>query len=868
MERVVEARAWRAAGSLAETRSATADDLPELAARAKCRESAVALLWPTWYIPAQRAALKGAGPSRRDSLAEKSLAEKQHDDGPSREPDEPGLERPRDGRGEGASARGPARRRRQRSKHGPDAAARSPAREAAREHRDEGQGSGSSSRDARGAHSSEGKPAERGDSPGGTRAGRKERGPEPGRRSDGGHAPVERDEARLDSSRGPEPTGGRRWRGYTLNDFQLEAVEAIDSGSDALVSAPTGAGKTLVAEYAIHDAVARGRRAIYTAPIKALSNQKFRDFRAQGLDTGLMTGDVTIAPAAQVLVMTTEILRNSILEDPRSLSDVAWVVFDEVHYMDDLERGSVWEESLIFAPAHMRFVCLSATVPNLDDLGAWLSEIRGREMRVVRSTRRPVPLHWNLYTPESGAFDLGQLEAVRKRETAHLPRERQRGGGRRLPREAMEAPDPLPLIEELAARGDLPALVFSFSRKDCERLARRTAGLELVSSEERRRILRLQEDLVEAYRLEDSFLDDELMRAAREGIAWHHAGMLPIHKEVIERLFTAGVIRLLFTTETFALGINAPARSVVFAGLRKFDGVTFDYVSTRDFLQMAGRAGRQGHDVEGLVFLMLSKKDLVEAPLRRILSGAPEAVTSRFNLSYGSILHLVERVGRARVHEAWEKSFDRWLHKGDAKKKEDKSRKANKRVVEARLAVLDQLAYLDGDRLTTRGRVAKLINGWELETTELLFSGAIENQPPRALACVFLALVWEERRRFVDSRGAGRFLGALRDDVERAIRRLVHAASEEGLEESIRTPDWGLTEALDDWYRGATLAEIEARVDATPGDIVRAFRMAVQLMRQVRHAIDPDWDLWEQLGAAMEAIDRDEVDARRQLESG
>ena len=658
------------------------------------------------------------------------------------------------------------------------------------------------------------------------------------------------------------------WRGYTLNDFQKEAVTAIEAGSDVLVSAPTGAGKTLVAEYAIHDAVAHGRRAIYTAPIKALSNQKFRDFRAQGLDTGLMTGDVTIAPAAQVLVMTTEILRNSILEDPRSLSDVGWVVFDEVHYMDDEERGSVWEESLIFAPQHMRFVCLSATVPNLDELGAWLSAIRGREMRVVLSKRRPVPLTWMLYTPESGAFDLGALESVRRREIGHQPRERTKGGGRRLPRESFEAPDPGPLLEELAARGDLPALVFSFSRKDCERLARRMAGLELVSRDTYRRILELQQQLVEAYRLEDSFLDEEIMRAAREGIAWHHAGMLPIHKEVVERLFTAGVIRLLFTTETFALGINAPARSVVFAGLRKFDGVSFDYVSTRDFMQMAGRAGRQGHDKEGLVYLMLSKKDLVEAPLRRILSNAPEAVESRFRLSYGSILHLVERVGRERVHEAWEKSFDRWLHRGETRKREEKLRKAQQRVVEARLAVLDKLGYLEGDELTPRGKVAKLINGWELETTELLFSGVIENRQPRQLACVFLALVWEERRRFADNRAAGRGLGELRDGVDRAIRKLVMAAGEEGLEESIRQPDWGLTEALEAWYRGATLAEIEETVDATPGDIVRSFRMAVQLMRQVRHAIDPEWDLWEGLGQAMEAIDRDEVDARRQLESG
>ena len=152
--------------------------------------------------------------------------------------------------------------------------------------------------------------------------------------------------------------------------------------------------------------------------------------------------------------------------------------------------------------------------------------------------------------------------------------------------------------------------------------------------------------------------------------------------------------------------------------------------------------------------------------------------------------------------------------------------------------------------------------------TELLFSGALENQPPRALACVFLALVWEERRRFVDNRGAGRRLGPLREQVERAIQRLVIAASEEGLEDTIRQPDWGLTEALDAWYSGATLGELEEVVEATPGDIVRAFRMAVQLMRQVRHAIDPEWDLWESLGAAMEAIDRDEVDARRQLESG
>ena len=230
----------------------------------------------------------------------------------------------------------------------------------------------------------------------------------------------------------PQPDRLTEFKGFHLSAFQIEAVAAIRRGENLLVSAPTGAGKTLVAEYAIHQAVLNKKRVIYTAPIKALSNQKYRDFRDDpNVDVGLMTGDVTIHPEAQVVIMTTEILRNQIFESPAFLRDVDYVVFDEVHFMDDRERGTVWEESLIFAPSSIRFVCLSATISNLDQLGAWIRELRTQELTVVRETKRPVPLKHRLFTEKSGRFDLAKLERVAKYELGKPagPREK-RGRGR------------------------------------------------------------------------------------------------------------------------------------------------------------------------------------------------------------------------------------------------------------------------------------------------------------------------------------------------------------------------------------------------------------------------------------------------------
>lgn len=680
------------------------------------------------------------------------------------------------------------------------------------------------------------------------------------------------DPSQQDSARPPQ---GREFRGLTLSPFQVTAVEAIEEGADVLVSAPTGAGKTLVAEFAILDAVKRGKRCIYTAPIKALSNQKFHDFQADpDIDVGLMTGDVTIRPQAQVLVMTTEILRNAILEGSDTLHGVEFVVFDEVHFMDDRERGTVWEESLIFAPSEVRFISLSATIPNLDEFGAWLAEVRDRPVAVVREERRPVPLEHRFYTERRGSFGVDELAGVRRKDTPARERrssrrpQRGRRGRRGGKGDGLDPRPPLPgpLFDELEETGLLPALVFSFSRKDCERLARTNRDRALLSRRERREMDTLQAALIEKYELGQDYLASEVMALARRGVGYHHAGMLPLHKELVEQMFTSGLLRLLFTTETFALGINMPARTVAFSGLRKFDGVNFDYMRRRDFLQMAGRAGRQGIDTEGLVYLMLSERDLAEAPLGRLLEGEPEPITSRFHLSWSSLLHLVSHLGRERLPEAWEKSFSNFQARERTPKRLRRERKRQARRVEARLDVLQEMGYLRGDEPTPRGTLARALNGFELQVTELLFRGVLECEGPTALAVIFTALIHEDRRPGPPRRVPKRFYASLRSQVDKVIRQLRATVAAADVDDIPKAADWGLTPIVIEWMNGASFDELLERFDVGPGDVCRALRMAVQLMRQVRRAIDPEWDVHHALGEAIQAMDRDEVDARRQLE--
>ncbi|MFH1640522.1 MAG: DEAD/DEAH box helicase, partial [Candidatus Omnitrophota bacterium] len=333
--------------------------------------------------------------------------------------------------------------------------------------------------------------------------------------------------------------------------FQQEAIDYINQGQSVIVSAPTGAGKTVIAEHIITECIAGKVGVIYTAPIKALSNQKFRDFQGQfGDNIGILTGDVSINASAPVLIMTTEIFRNKILDEPKSLEKYSWIIFDEVHYIDNPERGTVWEESLIFLPKHMKLLCLSATIPNIKQLASWIESIHNKPVKTVIEDKRPVPLHFFFQCQNEVVDNLAKLKKIRK----SLPNK-------------LHA-----LINYVRQAEGLPCIYFVFGRRRAEDLAQDLYGFNFLNGKERSEISQLYNSLCERFDLKSDHTAQSLYGLIQKGVAYHHAGMLPTLKEVIERLFTSKLLKVIFTTETFALGINMPSRSVIFDDLRKFYG--------------------------------------------------------------------------------------------------------------------------------------------------------------------------------------------------------------------------------------------------------------------------------------------------------
>lgn len=656
------------------------------------------------------------------------------------------------------------------------------------------------------------------------------------------------------------------FKGFQLNSFQQLAVRSIKKGHSVLLSAPTGAGKTLVAEYAIEETLNTGKRAIYTAPIKALSNQKYRDFRDDPkVEVGLMTGDVTLNPGAPLLIMTTEIFRNTIFEAPERFEDVGFLIFDEIHYLDDPERGTVWEESLIFAPEDIRLICLSATIQNLETFGAWIRSVRKQELDVIHDDQRPVPLVHRFYHAVTKSI---RWEGLRNAQQKALSRMR-RGARRRQAEHGPHAAAHM-LLDELCERELLPVLFFCFSRRECEIKAERNSYRALLKSNERRKMQRLFDHIAELFQM-DWQTDPELSfirERALRGIGYHHAGMLPIHKELVERLFTSGLLKILFTTETFALGINMPARTVVFDSLRKFDGVSFDYMKRRDYLQMAGRAGRQGIDREGLVYSVLDTEDLIHGPLKRILFGDPEPILSRFNLSYSTLINLYARMGRDLV-TAYEKSFGYFQLQRGSKKKRAFLRAAETARILRKINVLEEAGYLDEkEGLLPRAKIARQINGYEIQLVELLFHGILDSLAAEELAAVVVSIVYEERRGDQATVHPGKRANQIAREVESAIRRFTSIERHNGFEETIKLPDFSLSPAAIAWCEGCDFDDLGHYTTASPGDMVRAFRMAIQMLRQLQHALSREYPLHRLLEKARVMLNRDVVDAKRQLELG
>jgi len=459
---------------------------------------------------------------------------------------------------------------------------------------------------------------------------------------------------------------------FGLDDFQVRACNALEAGKGVLVAAPTGSGKTVVGEFAIHLALAQGRKCFYTTPIKALSNQKYNDLVARhGADrVGLLTGDNSINGEAPIVVMTTEVLRNMLYAGSSTLSDLAYVVMDEVHYLADRFRGAVWEEVIIHLPESVTVVALSATVSNAEEFGAWLETVRG-ETAIVVEEHRPVPL-WQHVMAGTRMYDLfvDDDQRVVNPELVRLAREeerrdrptgsRARGGRDHHRGRGPKTPWRSEVVERLERDGLLPAIYFLFSRAGCDDAVRQClqAGLRLTSTDERRHIR--QTALAATLDLPDEDLAalgfDEWLEALERGLSAHHAGLLPVFKEIVENLFQQGLIKVVFATETLALGINMPAKSVVLERLVKWNGETHVDLTPGEYTQLTGRAGRRGIDVEGHA-VVLWQAGLDPRSLAGLASTRTYPLRSSFQPSYNMAVNLVSRLGRHAAREVLETSF-------------------------------------------------------------------------------------------------------------------------------------------------------------------------------------------------------------------
>ena len=461
---------------------------------------------------------------------------------------------------------------------------------------------------------------------------------------------------------------------FSLDPFQIEACQALQEGHGVLVAAPTGSGKTLVGEFAVHLALAEGRKCFYTTPIKALSNQKYADLvkRYGPTKVGLLTGDNTINGEASVVVMTTEVLRNMLYASSTTLTGLGYVVMDEVHYLADRIRGGVWEEVIIHLPESVRLVSLSATVSNAEEFADWLVTVRG-ETKVIVEEHRPIPL-WQHMMVGPRLYDMfvggGTKELKVNPELARVTGDEERRsraadrnhagarGGRRPRRR--DTPSRVDVIEALDADGLLPAITFIFSRAGCEGAVVQClrAGVRLNTPSEAAEVRAIVEERTAIIPEEDLHIlgYHEWLEALQRGIAAHHAGMLPTFKEVVEELFTRGLVKAVFATETLALGINMPARTVVLERLVKWNGEAHVDVTPGEYTQLTGRAGRRGIDVEGHA-VVLWTPGLDPGSVAGLASTRTYPLRSSFRPSYNMAVNLVGQVGRDRARVLLESSF-------------------------------------------------------------------------------------------------------------------------------------------------------------------------------------------------------------------
>lgn len=755
---------------------------------------------------------------------------------------------------------------------------------------------------------------------------------------------------------------------FELDDFQKEACEIIDNGESVVVCAPTGAGKTVIAQHAINNALKQGCRIFYTTPLKALSNQKFYDFCEQyGADkVGLLTGDTSINRGAQIVIMTTEVFRNMLYGTnfgavADNLKDVRYVVLDEVHYMNDEQRGTVWEESIIYCPTNIQIIALSATVANCDELTNWINTVHSKT-KLVNTDFRPVPLRFFYFDSSQPYKLLPLLTPDGKLNNKIKPEKPQwaRGKDKRKKTYVKQ------IIQNLADNDMLPAIYFTFSRKKCDEQMEKCSGLGLNTRKEQEEI----KAFIEEFIAENPHLyGNKHIEYLIQGVASHHAGLLPAWKNLVEKLFQKGLIKVVFATETLAAGINMPARSTVISSTSKRTDSGHRMLTANEFLQMSGRAGRRGMDKVGYVTVVGTPFQTPEEVAELVLSDS-NPLESKFSPSYSMVLNLLQRFNLEESKELILKSFgyyssdyrlkpilfqleqydkeieersficpnklsddkmleydklrflyvqNRQTYKKIVKQEKSKHRPLSPEVVEfgkrnkeelhklqtfacdtcklykkhsknlevlkridskkkkllkeiekqkdiywnkfiAHSAVLKEYGYIQNDYPTEKGKTTSQIRSEnELYLAEIIFSGVLENLTPSQLAGVICALTTEELRIEIPYIPFSEPVRKTLNQIRNIKRKLEKVQSKYDIEAPLYINPY-FSSLIELWVEGAEWETVSEQIEIGEGDIVRAFKRVVDVLRQLTTIDNIPETLVFTAREAIEKIQRPPVD--------
>jgi superfamily II RNA helicase len=643
------------------------------------------------------------------------------------------------------------------------------------------------------------------------------------------------------------------YRNFTLDKFQEDAIKAIEQDHSVVVSAATGTGKTLIADYVINKAIEEGVRAVYTAPIKALSNQKYREFKElYGSKVGMLTGDVVINPGADILIMTTEIYRNMLVEKSPDVAQIKYVIFDEIHFINDIERGTVWEESIIFSPNEVRFLCLSATIPNYRQFADWISSIKEHTVDTVNYMKRAVPLNHQFYdstlgitTIENIKSQIDHLPKVSRQDSGRGGRSGHGGRGGNKQRSNAPLPNHTELIKELEESGKLPAIFFSFSRNLCEKRAKELAKKKTFTTPDQRKFI------VEFFNdhMNDSIKNMHSTRELKEvivkGIGVHHAGMLPKLKEIVELLFDKGLISVLYATETFAVGINMPAKTVCFGSLEKYDGISFRLLNSKEYFQLAGRAGRRGIDTVGYAISLIDRNHPENLPkIAQLVTGDTEPIISRYNLSYNTILNLRKHYDDAQIQVLLKSNFGYFV------KKQNQNQVRILQSFSNYERILEKLGFLENKKVTWKGEFATRIYTRELEVGELVYSGILAKMNLKELGVVLASLIYEERRMDefdIEGVDIGPILKKLKDNqfLDKKVKKIALKK---------------MHKIVNLWLSGASFEKLLDVCNLAEGDIIRLFRQLIDMSKQILSSLkvmQEQDELQHTLSQLIAAIDRD-----------